>query len=216
MFDVQAFGYNCPYNCGSCSFNIASIYNHDLYATRAIALEMKYRPTHERSHCRLRKVNIPAPFTSICENYALQPDEVSEEESTKLRGPIYSLAGDMGGGDKPVPLSNHTFLQRSRTQGCVICGLRSDGLVYAADSADREDFCSTAHYLEWWKTRHEADFDVFSEKDAPALELSGRPRVVIFKNEPASDVVKRNTSFWEQAFNRYMKFFRSKTKNHKG
>lgn len=194
MFDVRLFGYTCPYSCRSCWFNQANPSRVKVSLSEAATAKLSHDTGTTQPLCSRRGVELFSPSGMICEIYALQPEEVEESALFCDLGPVYTLVGDLGSGDRAVPLEDGSKLQRGDTTGCTVCGLRSYGLNILEKNGSRFDFCSTAHYLEWWKARNSGRYNFFSKHDTPSLETEGQPRVILLEQEPAHEVIKRNAS----------------------
>ena len=201
MFDVRLFGYTCPYSCRTCSFNTGSS-NWNRVSLGEEATEELSRHNGTAQHfCSRRQMKLACSSGMLCESYALRDDEIEEAVRLGAWGPVYTLAGNLGSGDKPIPQDDGALLQQGDTNGCVICGLRSYGLIVVEKNGSRFDFCSTAHYLGWWRSKNDVLFNFFARDDTPALETDGQPRVVLFEQEPAWKVVARNSSLEQKVSN---------------
>ena len=198
MFDVRLFGYTCPYSCRTCSFNTGSANGNKVILPEGATEELSHPNGTAQHFCSRRRMKLACSSGMLCESYALRDDEMEEAARLGDWGPVYTLAGNLGSGDKPIPQDDGALLQPGNTTGCTICGLRSYGLVVLEKNGSRFDFCSTAHYLEWWKSKNAVNYKFFTRDDTPTLETDGQPRVVLFEQEPAWKVVARNSSLGQK------------------
>jgi FimV-like protein len=121
-------------HCGNCRHNRVNI-------GRTSTMEERLGP----AFCMVRNFTVRSSWWTYCANHYVSD-----------KTPIGPMFGDHNDGDR-VPYHGEIYPRACTTVACSVCGAASkekEGIEVSGEKLGVVQFCSSAHYVRWWKRMH--------------------------------------------------------------